>query len=537
MLVTAAAVIPRSLSIAHSHSESWDDQYHLLRGLAQWRGNELRIEYNDPPLGEMILATPLWMTGCSIEATQRDPSVIAHNADPMQCILYGQPRSAETLLMLVSAWKAILFLPGTAVIFLWCRKLYGLHAACLALAAIIAEPTIGAHTSVAALDVLAMEAIVICCYLQWRYFDSPSAPRLIGVCAAIAAALAIKLTTIIVLPTCIVFAILHRKTWTRASRRGAIAAAILLVPLFIWAFTFFDFSKPNEHCGVMSTTYTEHWSFGADVVNANAARSWPAGIYIASLVNGLTHSSSGHLSYLLGESKRGGWWYYQFVAAAVKMPVGMMVFLAVGLVTLLVRRARFDEWSLIVPFLFALISVVASNVSIGFRHSIPWYVFAMMLASRCAQNPSRAWIVAIAWCGVIVTAIHGAMWHPDELSYTNGLWRNPQEMISDSNIDWGQGLKEIRQWLDTHPHQGRPIHAQVFIPDTAGVGFDNYLSGEVKWVADGPPNHGLLLLSPVMIWGGYVPQERFAKMRDREPMAIIGHCIRVYDLDEQEQGH
>ena len=178
LLLTAVIVIPRSLSIAHAHSESWDDQYHLLRGLAQLRGNALRIDCNDPPLGEMILAAPLWVMRCSLEATQRDPSVIAHGADPFQCILYGQPYSPETLLMLVSAWKAILFLPGAAAVFLWCRRLYGTHAAWLALAAVIGEPTIAAHTSVGALDVMALEAVLICCYLAWRFFATPSRAKL-----------------------------------------------------------------------------------------------------------------------------------------------------------------------------------------------------------------------------------------------------------------------------------------------------------------------------------------------------------------------
>ena len=131
----------------------------------------------------------------------------------------------------------------------------------------------------------------------------------------------------------------------------------------------------------------------------------------------------------------------------------------------------------------------------------------------------------------MATAIQGAFWHPDELSFTNGLWRNPQIVVSDSNIDWGQSLKEIHQWLDAHPQGDRPVYAQLFIPDTEGVGFDHYLDGKVRWTVD-IPQHGLLIVSPVMIWGAYAPPERFEKLRDARPMAIIGHCIRVYDLDE-----
>jgi hypothetical protein len=536
MLLTAVIVIPRSLSIAHAHSESWDDQYHLVRGLAQWRGYHLRTEYNDPPFGEMILATPMWVTGCSLEASNRDPAVIAHGTDAIQAILYGQPLRPETLLMLIAGWKAILFLPGAAVMFIWCRRLYGLKSAWLALAAVLADPTIAAHTAAAALDVLALEAVLFACYLTWRYFEAPHPARLIGGCAAIAAAISIKLTTVFVLPTCILLWLLFRNssektTAVKKVKKGSLPlmTALLLVPAFVWAFSLFDVSRPNERAPVMSANYTEHWSFAADVVNANLGRHWPAGIYIASLANAFAHAHEGHLSYLMSEVRRGGWWYYQLIAAGLKIPVGMAVFLLAGIGSF-VRRPRWAEWSLAVPFLFALVSALVSNVSIGFRHSIPWYVFAMMLASRCVQLPSRGWSI-IAWCGVLAAAVHGLMWHPDELSYINLPWKNPQAIISDSNIDWGQSLKEIQAWLDEHRQGDRPVYAQLFIPDSHGVGFDHYLDGRVKWIGDALPDHGILIVSPVMMWGAYAPPERFAALRDRKPIAIIGHCIRVYDLD------
>jgi len=123
------------------------------------------------------------------------------------------------------------------------------------------------------------------------------------------------------------------------------------------------------------------------------------------------------------------------------------------------------------------------------------------------------------------------MWHPDELSYINLPWKRPEGIISDSNIDWGQSLKQIREWLNAHPHEGREAYAQLFIPDTHGVAFDYYLGRRVKWVDEKAPEHGLLIVSPVMIWGAYALPERFEKFRERRPVAIIGHCIRVYDLD------
>jgi hypothetical protein len=51
-------------------------------------------------------------------------------------------------------------------------------------------------------------------------------------------------------------------------------------------------------------------------------------------------------------------------------------------------------------------------------------------------------------------------------------------------------------------------------------------------MGEDPPHHGLLILSPVLEWGAYAPAERYAEIRRQAPIAIIGHCMRVYDLDE-----
>src|SRR5207253_2583322 len=132
---------------------------------------------------------PMFLTGCSLEATARDPEVIARQADPLECILYGQPVAPETILMLVAAWKALLMLAGAGVLFVWAGEVFGRAAAWLALAAVLVEPTVAAHVPVAALDTLAWEVELIACYLAWRFFQSPHWGRLIGACAAIAAAL------------------------------------------------------------------------------------------------------------------------------------------------------------------------------------------------------------------------------------------------------------------------------------------------------------------------------------------------------------
>lgn len=299
----------------------------------------------------------------------------------------------------------------------------------------------------------------------------------------------------------------------------------------MWAFTLFDISRPNEHAPEMSAVYSEHWNFATDVVNANAMRPWPLGIYIASLIDSHVHTVEGHPQYLFGHVSTHGWWYYQFVTSALKIPVGIAVFLLIGFISLFKVRFRFEEWFLVVPIILAGLLLIISPIDVGFRHVITTYIMLIMFASRCTQwIAARKWIVLIAWLGIAASAAQSFAWHPDEFAFVNLPWPNPQSIISDSNTDWGQSLPQIRAWIDTHPIDN-PIYVAYWGPDTEGVAFIHYLDHRAIWMGGDPPHHGLLIVSPVLEWGAYAPPERYAKFRNRTQIAIIGHCMRLYDLD------
>src|SRR5206468_5641740 len=64
LLIAACIVLPRTYLIARAHSDYWDDQWHLIRGLAFLRGEKLNLQFNDPPLAEGLIALPMLVMGC-----------------------------------------------------------------------------------------------------------------------------------------------------------------------------------------------------------------------------------------------------------------------------------------------------------------------------------------------------------------------------------------------------------------------------------------------------------------------------------------
>ena len=61
LVIATAVILPRTLLMARAHSESYDDRYHLIRGLAFLTRSIGRLDLwmNDPPLGEGLVAAPM----------------------------------------------------------------------------------------------------------------------------------------------------------------------------------------------------------------------------------------------------------------------------------------------------------------------------------------------------------------------------------------------------------------------------------------------------------------------------------------------
>lgn len=546
LLLAAAVLVPRSVLIARAHSESSDDEYHMVRGLAFLGRNLEAVDLgattlvNDPPLGEGILALPLWADN------------LARGLPPDTFRPVDHPWGPEFLLGMVAAWKALLFVPLVGVVFLWASGLYGTRAGWLAALLVLVEPTVAAHVPIPALDALGAEAIVVAAWLAWRAFAVPSRARLVAAGAGLAVAMAIKHTALVLPPIVLGYAVLQ--WWIRPALDGrgladlparlrgqarSIGWVAASFALSLWAATLFDVS-PKSLEGLWTTIHRPAEARPAPgAVDAagrplHAVAAWPAGSYFRSLKQGMVHNRRGHPGYLLGAKRRDGWWYYFPVVATVKVPLGLLALLALAGASAAWARPGWREWGPAVPAAACLALALRTQINIGFRHFLPAYLFLLMLAARVvvAAGPRlRAGVAALA----AAAAVQGLMVHPDELSFTNGLWRRPHLVVSDSNVDWGQGLKQVRAWYDARPRDGRPVRLGYF---GNGQTPPRYLGDrpiEILWERMEMPRDGLLIASPVLEAGPYDPAGHFQALRDAEPVAVLGHALRVYDLDRLQR--
>ena len=519
-LVSLAVLVPRGLLISRAHSDCIDTKYHVDRGVAFWRGAIAGRELNDPPLGEALLALPLVVTRSFAADPTAEPSI------------YGHELSPEALCHLIAVWKSLLLVPMVLVSFAWCRDLYGPGAGWLAVALLLIEPTLAAHTPVAALDSIGTTTIVIACFFAWRWVERPNLLRWSAMVFAAAVALCVKHTAIILPGVIGGYALLcwvvraRHSTASLARRVLMLGAAGVASLLLIWPLMGFDVSTPYHE--------SIDYPWPDNRLTRALHRPLPAGMYIRSVVDGYVHNAAGHAAYLRGKYGTDGWWYYFPVVATYKVPVGMLALFAAAVVSLVVVRPRFAEWSLLVPMVAWAAFMMHARINIGFRHFLPVVVFGLMLASRVAATTSARWRVT-AWASALIAAAHVLSYHPDYLSYVNFARARPWLEISDSNIDWAQSLKQAAAWARQQP-KDRPISLIYFGIPEAG---EHYMAGSGVTIADvwDPPTEGLLVISPVRLVAVYDYDRDApltAMLRDMRPREVIGHCLLVYDLDNPE---
>jgi hypothetical protein len=175
------------------------------------------------------------------------------------------------------------------------------------------------------------------------------------------------------------------------------------------------------------------------------------------LIRQFRHNIQGHGVFLFDQVAPRAIWYYFPLALTVKVPVPIMVLPAVLAVSC--PRAL-ANWAWRVACAFLLFSLVC-RVQTGIRLILPLLVVAVVgLASATADalgtlraGARRRLVFGTAAIGGVWLAIAAWQVWPQGLCYTNELWggtRLGYRCLSDSNYDWGQGLKELARWQKRH---------------------------------------------------------------------------------------
>ena len=235
----------------------------------------------------------------------------------------------QELLPLVRLGSSWIWLVAFAITVCWSRQSYGPRAMTLAAWLFALSPNLIAHGALATMELPLIAVSAAIFWLFCRFLETNRASWFWTAAAMSGVAFSCKFTAILIPPILAIIwwiSCLQRKDhrWCIFTRHVALLMAgfVLVMMLSNAALTGFvclPLSKSHGHHPTL-----ERW-FGISGNNIAALLyETPLPQDWVGFANQMHHQASGGPSYLFGERRMNGWWYYYLVALAVKTPLCLL---------------------------------------------------------------------------------------------------------------------------------------------------------------------------------------------------------------------
>jgi len=528
---------------------TFDEPAHIGAGLSYFKTGEFKVNPQHPPLLKEIGALPLALIGVPFPIPPETWKGIGDKPNSFFQWQLGRDILFDNNPDRVLFWSRLPFMLLAlllgALIVAWGRRLVGATAAAGALLLYAFDPTIVAHGPLVATDSGFATFAVLFLFALWHYLNHRSLKRLLLCGGALGLMLATKFTAVILLPVALAL-LVGAVRW--------IPAAVPLRPSGLVD----PFASDDSGQRVIWCLYAFLAMVALAALVIEAVYFFPRNPF--AYVDGMRRINADHdptyMAFMAGRFAPHFYSYYA-VCYLLKEPVPAILLAAVGAWALVRRGAvpAMDRAFLFLPpaFLFLVYSLYSDNL--GFRYMIPALPFLHLVggagfAFLLKEGGALRRLCAVALCLWMVVA--GTAIYPDHLSYFNemacmvtapssiaidGGWRCGPLWLDDSNLDWGQGGKQLKTWLLAN-RPGRSLRLGYF----GSMGPENYgIDAPLVRVDDllRPPAPGLYALS------GHIVARAIGKMREQfgdgpgnwllhaRPVAVVGHAYYVYDIPEE----
>ena len=200
---------------------------------------------------------------------------------------------------------------------------------------------------------------------------------------------------------------------------------------------------------------------------------------------------------------------------------------------------RLDAWShvclWVAPLLYGA-SALTTNLNLGLRHILPVYPFIFIGVGVVVAKVVARWRVPGVLASVMLALalfIESSLAYPNFIPFFNVFVGDGFKLLGDSNLDWGQDLKELAEWQKQNP--GRKLYLHYF-----GVADPQYYGVKATYLPGGPGGYifattppqnpvpgepAVIAVSATDLQGIYFdPASRAAyqQMLLHQPLAVLG---------------
>lgn len=387
----------------------------------------LDFEYRkvNPPLARLLTGFP-WVfldsTGCSLDPHEHKRQFVS--------------RYKEIIPWMHFCSKLVVLLLAVACaryVYLFSRDLYDDNAGLASQFLFVVHPVVLAHSRLATTDMIFAALNVFCLYHAYRW--RRTSERFHVVCAAVFLGLALSTKFSAVVLLCVVAPLiaLRRPPWTWL-------LMFILLPLVIVhaSYAFFGVLEPLAALG---RPHSRVLQYAVSILPAGMILPLPLQ-YISGLDLQMFLNSLPFPQYLNGQWYPRPLLHYYPLVMGYKAPVIVALFCA----ALFTRRNRHMALFVLLPALAYLAVMSFASLNIGIRYVLPALVLMIIPAGAVLARLGRIGVVL-----AVALAVQSIIYFPHYLAsfpYALGGPAAQHKYLLDSNIDWGQDLPLLKQYME-----------------------------------------------------------------------------------------
>ncbi len=406
--------------------------------------------------------------------------------------IFNSGNKAELITLAARLPLLLFFIFSSIIIFVWTRKLYGDKASLIALFLFSFSPTVIAHSRLVTTDSAALFGILISFFYLIRFIRHQTKLNLFLAALAFGVAQLTKFSLVLIIPLFLLLPIiwgLANKNFkiglkTFVSSCLIIALGYIIVVWPIYALHTRNYNPQTQRND--ATDVLKDYGYNqqrqptiqrkvADLViwSSDKPMIRPLAEYALGVLMVVQRNAGGNQTFFFGKVTYTGTASYFPIVYFIKEPLAFWALALIALVGLFALfkkyvfknighwiKNHFAEVSMLLWLVLYWYTSVTAHLNIGVRHLLPTYGFVYILVSgqvaRIFEHIKYRKYLYFGYC-LLVGLLLG--WYlletvrvyPYYLTYFNQTVGGPSggyRYVVDSNVDWGQDLKRVANWVN-----------------------------------------------------------------------------------------
>lgn len=474
LILILAVELVVQLFLANADSQTTDEAVHVSAGYTYWTKGDFRFNPEHPPLVKLLSALPLVFMDLEVpdDAKYWDKAQEFYydswleNRQYSEEFFYSLGNNADLMLFMSRLGPILLTLILGISIFCIANKYWGEKAALAALTLYCFNPIVIAHGHLVTTDIAISLGFLLSIYATIEYLKNQKIKNFLFLIFALSVAFLSKFTAVILVP-CIMAVFVYygiflkktdkKKAWKTFGGLLLSFVAVMVIVFAVYGFDYRPAGDTTEFRRMVSSDPSVSEALANTLDKVEGVRYLLVPKYFfkgMSLVIG--HTQVGHSAYLMGMISRTGWWYYFPIVFLAKNSIFFVALLATAVYfgTKYRDEDGLSQALLIAASAYFLFSMM-SKANLGVRHILPFIISSCVYVSRIfsIKNVQKNfWIIGL----VVIIVAESIFAFPYYLSYFSPLAggrTNGYMVASDSNSDWGQDVKRIKNFVNKNQQE------------------------------------------------------------------------------------